>query len=64
MRPILQFLATNVYEINASTGDVFHYVSLTYDDFEADELMRSLQQVQPQPQQQDEHPSTPSAPSM
>lgn len=44
----MKFVATNVYEINAQTGEVFHYVSLTYEDREADELIRELQLQQQQ----------------
>lgn len=39
----MKFVATDVYEINAQTGEIFHYVSLTYEDREADELIRELQ---------------------
>lgn len=46
----MKFVATNVYEINAQTGEVFHYVSLTYEDREADELIRELQLQQQQQQ--------------
>lgn len=49
-RATMKFVATNIYEICAQTGEVFHYVSLTYDEEEANELVRELQQ---QPQQEE-----------
>lgn len=44
----MKFVATNIYEICAQTGEIFHYVSLTYEEEEADELMREIQQQQQQ----------------
>lgn len=48
----MQFFATNVYQVDAQTGEVFHYIRLTYDDREADALMRELQLQRQQQQQQ------------
>lgn len=44
----MQFFATNVYQVDAQTGEVFHYIRLTYDDREAEALMRELQRQQQQ----------------
>lgn len=44
----MQFFATNVYQVDAQTGEVFHYIRLTYDDREAEALMRELQSQQQQ----------------
>lgn len=48
----MQFFATNVYQVDAQTGEVFHYIRLTYDDREADALMRELQLQRQQQQRQ------------